>query len=642
MKPELKNLLYSRHTYSVGAIKEMVSKGVVDQEELTALLGSSIASDLLRSSQVMPEPLAVGGLYDGPKQSNLITLWGVPLSGRTSVIASLLSLNGMTPIKPVGSDETARNMRSKIKDMCNKFQCQNRYQVLPEMSSGSPEIYHAKYHHRWRSYYLSFLKACLEDWDEVNQVLDSNQRQIHIFCIDCRQDIDMQVEQHKQVIERLSNHLSHAAGVYVLVTKCDLMNCPELYLDNAAQTLVTASSASGLWHLIRNKCKTNLIYNEQPILCSVGDFILKDYAQLSSKYTQQLCDEYIIPKCEHNHWGLVKLLKMGSKGMAALLLILVVSLAGYGLYTVFSMLGGDPTDPLKPFIYTSSFGRDVDHSLKANAIYESACHVYDSLRRDLEVEGNIKTTDGKLVLPVTDYNRCDTKLSNAFSIIMTKRMQAFFSSNTWSQDSAFMPKALVRLNELYRHRDHIEEGKDSVMRYRTYLLCYRDSVRKAINIMDSCKSIYDVDAVVKVAKRWAGEYPFRNDTNLDISLKNAPRHAYKSCAERYEKNAEILLRKNDNNGKWERYYLSSDEYVRNKANIEGIKSLRDKVRDLYGRVDADNQDDQDYQYERLKNDLEELYKKLDNELPENQKKSFIKALESLATKAVDKVEGLFD
>ena len=51
MKPELKNLLYSRHTYSIGAIKEMVSNGDVDQEELAALLGSSIASDLLRLSQ---------------------------------------------------------------------------------------------------------------------------------------------------------------------------------------------------------------------------------------------------------------------------------------------------------------------------------------------------------------------------------------------------------------------------------------------------------------------------------------------------------------------------------------------------------------------------------------------------------------
>ena len=44
MKPELKNLLYSRHTYSIGAIKEMVSNGDVDQEELAALLGSSMAS----------------------------------------------------------------------------------------------------------------------------------------------------------------------------------------------------------------------------------------------------------------------------------------------------------------------------------------------------------------------------------------------------------------------------------------------------------------------------------------------------------------------------------------------------------------------------------------------------------------------
>ncbi len=639
MKPEIKNILYSQRSYTIGAIQEMVSKGVVDKEELTALLGDSIVRDLLKPSQVAPEPLSVGGLYEPPKQNNIITLWGVPSSGRTSIIASLLSLKGMTPIKPNHSDDTSCKIRSKIEAMSKVFQCLERYQALPEVGSGSPEVYHAKYKHQWRSYNLSFLKACLEDWDVVNTVLESNQRQIHIFCIDCRQDIGMQVEEHKQVIELLSNHLSYAVGMYVLVTKCDMMNCPELYLENAAQTLVTASGASELWRLIRNKCKANLIYNEQPIVSSVGDFVLKDYAQLRSDYTQRLCDDFIIPKCEHNHWGVVKLLKMGSKGMAALVILLIISLLGFGGYQLFSMLGKDPTTPLKPYDYTNNFVNDIGIFLNEDAIYESACEVYDSLRFDLNVERSLKTKNGDSVLPNMDYFRCDSTLTNAFSSIMIKRMQMHFNSDAWSQDSAFMAQALPRLNELYSHRDHMEKGNDSVcVQYRKYLLCYRDSIKMVINTMDLCKSINDVDVVVKVAKCWAGEYPFCNDSHLDSLLYDAPRQAYCSCKKFFEESAESLLEESNDNGYEKSNFWGIKKYVRYEQNIDDIISLRSCVVILYNKVEADNQEGQ---YDDLIKELNELYDKLNNALPEEDQ-SLLMDLKRRVGGLVDMIRGLFD
>ena len=63
---------------------------------------------------------------------------------------------------------------------------------------------------------------------------------------------------------------------------------------------------------------------------------------------------------------------------------------------------------------------------------------------------------------------------------------------------------------------------------------------------------------------------------------------------------------------------------------------------LYNRVETENQEDDNYQYETLMRDLSNLYNKLNDELPESQKKSLYDSLKRIATKVVDKVEGLFD
>ena len=545
MKAEIKELLFSRNNCSVATVQKMLADKAIDRQELTAVLGEAIADDLINeSTQGVAFSMQPGGIYDFNKLSNLVVLWGARSSGKTSVIASLLTLEGMTPIEPKGADTNSQEIQSRLKAMTNVFSKREGYQRLPNMSSPLVETYHARYKKGMRNYQLTFVEASIDNWIHVNELLEVNSRQIHIFCIDCRQDIDAQVADHKRVTELLiqAGHLQEAVGIYVLVTKADLMNAPELYWDNAAQTLVTTSMAADFWRLIRNKCKEVNIYNEQPVVCSVGDFVLKDYAKLKQDHTRRLCEDFILPKCEHNRWGFARLLNFGSKKMAVTVALLALAVLGVAGYLVHSALSKPPTRAFLPYDYPTNFIADVQRSLSSGTDYESACDNYTRLRIDLDAEHGIRLKDKSPLLPEASFNRCDTELSNAFASIMNAKMQAFFGSSDWSSDSEFMNRAMSQLRELNTHRNHLDQtNANDCQQYYDYLVCYRDSIKYVLTNCYNCETLGDVNHIVRVAQRWQGEYPFRNDVSVNDMLYEAPYDAYSSCTNSFVNKGDVLI-----------------------------------------------------------------------------------------------------
>lgn len=607
MKPELKQLLYSRHQCSISTINGLLEQGNVDQSDLAAVLGGTVTADLLNVSKTQILTLPGGGLYEAPEQGNLVVLWGSHASGRSSVIASLLSLKGMTPVLPVNVDDNTRDIQSRIHMMTRIFQNKERYQALPSMESNPVEIYHARYKKGLRTYNLSFLEANVNEWTAVNTILKTNSRQIHLFCIDCRQDIDQQVDKHKLVTKKLidAGHLQQAAGVYVLVTKADLMNTPEPYLDNAVQTMVTTTGAADFWHMIRNKCKETHIYNEQPIVCSVGDFVMTDYARLDSDYTQQLFDKYIFHKCEHKHWGLVKLLKMGSKKMATVATLCALALLTFAAIKFIDILDKPPTQKLEPFDYVNSFLEKVSKQLSENTDYDAAGEAYKLLRSDLDVEKSILLKDKSHVLSDNEFNRCDKKLCDAFSIILNSRMMSFFNTDYWSQDTTSMYKALPQLNELYSHRINMDINNAShCVEYRDYLLCYRDTVRHIINKMSDCSSVSDVETIVPVAKRLMDEYPYSNDTELNEQLRKVPYEAYLSYTQNLKDRVDHVL-SHFNNNWWEELFRSSS------YTVDDVRKLQEEVDAFYQIVNDDNLSEE---YDEILSELSDLQMRLEKAL----------------------------
>lgn len=613
MKTEIEKILFSRNKCLVADVRKMLAKGAVDVDELSAVWGEIIARGVVSESSGDVTGLPGGGaVYDGPAQSNLVILWGHPGSGRTSVIGSLLSLKGMTPILPQGADEVSRGIRSKVESLTRVFSNQDRYQQLPVMGSSLVETYHARYRKGLSSYNLSFVEACFEGWWGVDALLKSSRRQIHLFVIDCRQDIDEQVRDHQRVTDMLirGGYLQRADGVYVLVTKADLMNAPEPYLDNAAQTLVTTSMASDFWRLIRNKCKETYIYNEQPVVCSVGDFVLKDYAKVRLDHVRNFCDDYLLPKCEHNHWGVAKVLKMGSKKMAIILSVLASLLLIIGICSFLNFLSKPPTSALQPYDFAAHFTQQVEHELSGNVDYENACGVYDRLRHDLDNEHGLHQKSGDLVLPDSEYNLCDASLCNAFSHIMESRMQQFFDGGEWSSDSAFMSQASRQLTELGKHSANMDDARASECRkYLGYLVCYRDSVKPLVNRLVGCTSLGDVHAVTEAAGRWADEYPYSHDTSLGEMLADASFKAYESYADHLVSVKDSLMSEYNSVWMWDDRARDAFGYETDALSMlkSSMATLRDKAIALRDEL-IDREIDS--RYEDITDELEKLINKM--------------------------------
>ena len=608
MKAEIKKILFSRNNCTVAAIQDLLAEKVIDTRELSAVLGDDIAGNLCNlSTHGVAASIQPGGIYEDYDSGNLIVLWGARSSGKSSVIASLLTLEGMTPVLPKGRDNNSQDIASRIQSMTGMFSREDGYQRLLSMDSPLVETYHARYRKGMRNYPLTFVECGIENWIHVNELLAANSRQIHLFCIDCRQDIDAQVADHKRVTELLirAGYLQQASGVYVLVTKADLMNVPELYWDNAVQTLVTTSMASGFWRLIRNKCKEAYIYNEQPVACSVGDFVLKDYAQLKHDHTRRLCEEYILPKCEHNHWGLFKLLKLGSKKMAVAIAMLALVLLGVAGYFVLNAIDTPPTRTLLPYDYSADFSADVRNSLASGTPYASASDNYTRLRIDLEAEHGIRLKDKTPLLPDSVYNRCDKKLCNAFAEIMKTKMQVFFENGNWSSDTEFINKALSQLRELNNHRHNLnKENASDCQQYRDYLVCYTDTIKKVIDMAYDCTSLSDVKYVVGAAERCADRYPYSNDIPLNDELSDAAYGAYSSCTNLFVSQGNDLISSYSN---WKNFSWFDRDRVAELAS--SMKKLRDEAESLLEHM---REHDKDSQYEDIISKLNTLIEDLNN------------------------------
>lgn len=619
MKAEIKKILFSRNNCTVAAVQDWLAEKVIDSRELTAVLGDDVAGNLCNlSTHGVAVSIQPGGIYEGYDTGNLVMLWGARSSGKSSIIASLLTLEGMTPVLPKGSDNNSRDIGNRIQSMTKMFAREDGYQRLSGMDSPLVETYHARYRKGMRSYPLTLVECGIENWIHVNELLAANSRQIHLFCIDCRQDIDAQVADHKRVTELLiqAGYLQQATGVYVVVTKADLMNAPELYWDNAVQTLVTTSMASGFWRLIRNKCKEAYIYNEQPVACSVGDFVLQDYARLKHDHTRRLCEEYILPKCEHTHWGVFRLLKWGSKKMAVAVAVLALVLLGVAGYFVLNAIDQPPTRALLPYDYPAHFTADVVKSLSKGTDYASASDNYTRLRIDLDAEHGIRLKDRSPLLPDAVYNRCDKKLCNAFADIMKTKMQVFFENGNWSSDAEFINKALSQLGELNSHRSNMnQENASDCQQYRDYLVCYMDTIKKVIDMSYECTSLSDVKRVVGVSERCAGKYPYSNDMYLNDQLKDAAFGAYSSCTNHFVIQGNDLISSYNNwkyfslNHAWS--VLSGNDSARGTELISSIKKLKDEAESLREHM---REHDQGSQYGDFINKLNTLISDLDKAL----------------------------
>ena len=134
---QIKDIVFCPQSFSLHDIKTMAADAAT-QKQLASIFGDQLLNHILNSEE--KSDIFTGGLYETDLTSNLVVFWGVPHSGRTSAIFSLLSKNGFRVLLP-----QSESLKSRIKQIINLFKSKKAL-FIPDLSKDDvSEIYHAKY-----------------------------------------------------------------------------------------------------------------------------------------------------------------------------------------------------------------------------------------------------------------------------------------------------------------------------------------------------------------------------------------------------------------------------------------------------------------------------------------------------------------
>ena len=595
----IRDIVFSPQSYSLSDIKNNVGNAIAEQKRLETVFGEELFKRMMDSDCVSDYQKG-GGIYGIDKPSNLVVLWGAPHSGRTSAIFSLLALKGFKILLPT---EQAQKVRiSRIQNLFKK----QKEAFLPNLSKGdTSDIYHAKYKNGilGKSYNISFFKPSKDYTSpEILQMLSSHQEQIHVFCIECRRSVAQQVSKHEEIIKFLEEKgfLQQSNAVYVLVTKSDLMNVPDIYEENAAQTFVT-SGMPDFWHKIQEICYEKQIYNLQPVVFSIGNYYLKDYARLDTDYGQIFLEESILPKCQPNRNLLERFLAKGKRRHTTILLLLLFLLIAYGIYHVWNAIVPPPQEDLISFDYARNFVKREKGLSEAD--YEKAVAEYRTLREDLNVESSLHYANGRSVLPVRIRQKCDSLLTNDFAKALFNELDTLFKSENWTVDESRLWQLDSLVVELTENRTLTVTA---ITNYHQYIQDYFEQIQPLLSRDTTFTSVYEVRDFVSELALW-DKPPYNTEEQLNRSLQDVKVNAYSSCAAHFQSTADNRIRKY-NTDKSEKgssnwlYFFKSSELDKLKRTFQ--KRNESLVQDISLLI-SDLQDTNDSRLIEIKKQMEQ-------------------------------------
>ncbi|MCR4854314.1 MAG: hypothetical protein K5893_12075 [Prevotella sp.] len=534
----INDIAFNPQGYTSARIKQMLAQGDITEANLATLLGNDEAEALLHEQT--PATLPKGSAEARYPDATQIVFWGCPECGKSLAIATLLSLPGMRPDSP-GSPNFATS--SAV--------------LLPDDGDDQQTIHSVGYKKAWWSldYHLSFIEARLTGTGLPDIELERTQDQIHLLCIDCRQDLHMQVQRLMPVLRYLENedYISYTKGIYVMVMKTDLMNAPQTYRSACAQTLVTTSLPQ-FWNYVQNLCLRHHILplassddekgmddGSLPIGFSVGQFLLGDFAIVQNDAPGTFFSRALLPRCK----PVQNLLGWLYTKMNALLTILIAAFVLVSAYQLFFSpqqggqkgiasfvrhaifpSGGSAETTLAPFNFKIYFLGEVERLEQTP--FDSLLIVYTRLSSDLSTERTIHTADGELLVSETDAELCDSTLTKVMAEMLSKQASRLFDSPSWTSEE----HTLQQLNLLVQNvQEHPAASHSQLPKYAGYLNAYFNTVKPLLNTLGNCRSLADVEKVENMCTL-CNDYPFTSDHSLREAIARAPAtacHSYANC-----------------------------------------------------------------------------------------------------------------
>lgn len=548
----IKDLLYNPTRFAIRDIPTLISKGEFTHQQVASVLNEKVLN-VITSTSPYKHSLPNVGTQSISENSNIIVVWGEKDAGKTLLIGSIVSIHGFSRIP------RNRNFKDIVQSILNK-QEQLRYNILtglfgkkglqeiPSSYDDYPiETLNTNYKPclLGRSYPISFVEVNLgagnvkeTDWKYLEESLKASMGHTHLFCLNSSPDshfslqdsLERQVGYFNSVLADLEKKglMDTACAVYVVVTKTDQMRAPKLYLDNAAQTLVT-SSLSSFWQRIQNICYSKHIYNAQPIAYSIGDFALKDLAEINIEYTKRLFYGNILPKCYPRKIFIERWFDYKKWWIKWIVLPIVILFILWGCYKTYDALVEAPQSAVEPFNYEQYFRKELE--VFHVALYDDVRVHYDRLYYDLLTEKSLRTISGDAVLQDNVAIKCDSLLTVAFAPILQQGITDFFRKVDWSRQTKKIADLESDIKRIYGNK-YLSSSENIFFKARQDNLNDFRIVRNLIKKSKHCRNLGDVKFVKKNCDRWMS-YPFTNDIQLKMDITNAFRNACESCTKQY-------------------------------------------------------------------------------------------------------------
>lgn len=328
----IKNLQNDRNAYYVKEIQEKVRNGVAQFDDVANILGREEANAIQAFDEMPDLPISIPPeALQG--DSTEVYFWGTPSSGKTcalgSIISSAKSKGILETMQCSGLDYMTRlsnifdsrgictfppsSPTESIQEMVMKLRDSQRHPHKLTLIDLAGELF--------RSVYFKLNNLFLENEKEqtlataMNYLRDTRNNKIHFFVVEYgAQDKFWDGLRMVDYLDSMSVYLKSqgvfkksTVGVYVLVTKCDIIDCaPEDRPERAAQYV--KEELPSFWNTLQDTCARAGVGDLKILSFSVGNVFAQKLCKFDGHDTDKVIDK-LLTKTRAEKGGLWGFLK---------------------------------------------------------------------------------------------------------------------------------------------------------------------------------------------------------------------------------------------------------------------------------------------------------------------------------------------
>ena len=328
----LGNLERDHNAYSANAIKQKVGNGVATWDDVASIIGYDAVDAIMNFD--MPSPLPASPAPDRLQgDTTEVYFWGTPSSGKTCALGAIISSakrSGILEKMPCpGYDYMTRLSNifdqrgictfpestaiDNIQEMVMKLRDRDRRQHKMTLIDLAGELFRSVYFMQNNLFLSQQSQQMLAT--TMNFLNDQRSNKIHFFVVEYgAQDREWEDLRMADYLESMSAYLkSHGifkrstVGVYVLVTKCDIIDCaPDERPDRAAQYVKEELSA--FWNNLQDTCARAGVGDLKILSFSVGDVFAKNLCRFDGQDTDKVINK-LLTKTRAERGGLIDWLR---------------------------------------------------------------------------------------------------------------------------------------------------------------------------------------------------------------------------------------------------------------------------------------------------------------------------------------------